>query len=232
MTQIAQKWGFGMAPVKPEVQLRRERAASLLLKMFNEYEALPKKVVLASISEFKGCVTRAWKCDQWDWFTVWSQLGHRPKALLSRVSSLLTELRKAVKEDARPWVEAVLYDLEQHNLKQLLRLFLGQERQSKPPGIVYALGTREAPDILKVGMTTRDPVKRVNEINSATGVVVPYGVRGTWAVTDPMLAESAAHNALADFRIRGDREFFKLPFPQASAVITQATAEFRFTHHD
>ena len=74
-----------------------------------------------------------------------------------------------MKERASSWVETILRELNGHHLKGILGYFLGLKPQVKPPGIVYALGTREAPDMLKVGMTTRDPVQRVKEINSATG---------------------------------------------------------------
>jgi hypothetical protein len=42
---------------------------------------------------------------------------------------------------------------------------------------IYIPSTREAPRIVKIGYTTRDPMTRVKEINGAAGVVIPFGVR-------------------------------------------------------
>ncbi|WP_417494639.1 GIY-YIG nuclease family protein [Maricaulis sp.] len=109
----------------------------------------------------------------------------------------------------------------------LLEVFVGARSVAPPPGLIYALGTRENPNLIKVGMTTRDPVVRVNEINRATGVVIPFGVRGTWAVTQPKAAETAAHEELDSYRVRADREFFNLPFGTAKSLITRAVKPFR-----
>lgn len=61
--------------------------------------------------------------------------------------------------------------------------------------------------------------ERAGEINSATGVVIPFGIRRCWCVTDPRGAEKLAHEALAEYRMRGDREFFRVDFPTAAALI-------------
>ncbi|MDG1418670.1 MAG: GIY-YIG nuclease family protein [Maricaulis sp.] len=227
MTKIVQKWGFGMAPVKPETQKRRINAAKTLLRCLGETDTVVDDVKLQAVSEIKGCFSRSWKCDQWDWFTVWCQFAFRPHGQLVRLSSSLTAFRKALKAGDQPAIIQAMNQLEGLQLIQLLEIFIGVRLISKPPGLVYALGTRESPNILKIGMTTRDPVTRVNEINAATGVIVPFGVRGTWAVTEPRGAEAAAHQALAEFRVRSDREFFELPFGTAKALITEAVSNFR-----
>ena len=47
---------------------------------------------------------------------------------------------------------------------------------------LYILSRKEEPNILKIGMTTRNVQKRVNEINSATGVLYPYSARKVYKV--------------------------------------------------
>jgi len=58
------------------------------------------------------------------------------------------------------------------------------------------LSTREQPDFLKIGMTTRTVEERVREINTATGVLIPFGVRRCWRVMDPSRSEKLIHSAL------------------------------------
>jgi len=68
-------------------------------------------------------------------------------------------------------------------------------------------------------MTRRTVEQRVKEINAATGVIVPYGVRSSWRVGDTGKAESEIHALLVEYRVRDDREFFEIPFPQAFRLI-------------
>jgi hypothetical protein len=72
--RIEQKWGFGMAPIKPAVQKERGEAARTVLSTLAEgrHAALGR---LDDLSTVKGLFTRTYKQDQWDWFTVWEQLG-------------------------------------------------------------------------------------------------------------------------------------------------------------
>lgn len=84
---------------------------------------------------------------------------------------------------------------------------------------LYILSRKEEPNILKIGMTTRNVQKRVNEINSATGVLYPYSARKVYKVKDCKKVESDVHRLLAKYRIRADREFFKISFKDACNII-------------
>ena len=59
--------------------------------------------------------------------------------------------------------------------RRCLRFFLGELAAPDEPnaGWIYVLSTREIPDPLKIGMTTRTVLQRVREINDATGVAIP-----------------------------------------------------------
>jgi hypothetical protein len=72
--RIEQKWGFGMAPIKTAVQKERVEAARTVLSTLagGRHAALGR---LDDLSTVKGLFTRTYKQDQWDWFTVWEQLG-------------------------------------------------------------------------------------------------------------------------------------------------------------
>jgi Meiotically up-regulated gene 113 len=79
--------------------------------------------------------------------------------------------------------------------------------------------------VLKVGMTTRTVEERFQEINRATGVAIPFGVRRCWRVFDPIKAERLVYETLDEFRVRNDREFFKTPFPVAAKLLDTAKTE-------
>ena len=68
-------------------------------------------------------------------------------------------------------------------------------------------------------MTTRNVQKRVNEINSATGVLYPYSARKVYKVKDCRQVEKDVHHLLDNYRIRADREFFKISFRNACEII-------------
>lgn len=88
-----------------------------------------------------------------------------------------------------------------------------------PAEYLYILSRREEKDILKIGMTTRNVQKRVNEINSATGVVFPYSARKVYKVKNSALVERGVHSLLAPYRIRADREFFRIDYAKACSMI-------------
>src|ERR1700723_1110950 len=62
------------------------------------------------------------------------------------------------------------------------------------------------------------------EINRASGVAVPFGVRRCWRVSDPHRAEKIVHTALAAYRIRTDREFFRTDFKIAAQIAQETIA--------
>src|SRR5258708_19740663 len=96
MAEIAEKWGFGMAPPKRETRLRRRAAVQFTVEAIsNSSFALLSEPEEKMISETKGMFTRVYKADQWDWFTVNSQLGYPSPNLAKKVSEQLSGLRKS-----------------------------------------------------------------------------------------------------------------------------------------
>ncbi|MEU7160736.1 GIY-YIG nuclease family protein [Streptomyces chrestomyceticus] len=95
------------------------------------------------------------------------------------------------------------------------------------PGFVHVLSARENPDLLKIGCTGRGPLTRAEEINSATGVMVPWDVRGAWTVADARRVEADVHALFAAYLVRKDREFFHPPFSEAARIIGGYTVRSR-----
>jgi hypothetical protein len=112
-------------------------------------------------------------------------------------------------------------------------VFLGEAEivSEKDSGWIYILSTRELRDLLKIGMTTRTVEMRAREINAATGVAIPFGVRRCWRVSNPGSAEKIVHTALNMYRLRTDREFCRTDFLTAAKLtqesITKSGLEIR-----
>jgi cold shock CspA family protein len=134
----------------------------------------------------------------------------------------LVELRKSLKEQDIAGADAIRNELLGTTLKQFLTQW--HEKQSGEGteyGWLYILSTRKQPDILKIGMTTRSVPERVQEINSATGVLHPYSARAVFKVKRAREAERKVFKLLSDYRIREDREFFYIPFSKATQLIEE-----------
>lgn len=221
--RVEQKWGFGMAPVKSEVQAAREVAIREVAELFSGLPTpLTTDRLLDHISMVKGLFTRCWKQDQWDWFTVWQQLGRPGRKQAQTATRQLTDLRSAVTANDMDLMRQSVLKAYQADLPQILMRFPASRSLSGGNvGYIYVLSTRENRIVLKVGYTNRAVEERVKEINSSTGIVIPYGVRALWAVTDAKDVEADLHQLLAEYRIRRDREFFELDFKDAFYLIRE-----------
>lgn len=87
------------------------------------------------------------------------------------------------------------------------------------PGYVYVLMNASLPDIVKVGMTTRDPEDRVHELSSATGVPTPFILIYKKYFSNCHLAEKMVHEVLRDSRLSTNREFFSISPHEAINII-------------
>lgn len=85
------------------------------------------------------------------------------------------------------------------------------------------------PDLCKIGKTTRDPLVRVRELSSATGVPTPFILVFWEAVSDCGAAEIAVHDSLelAGYRLSRDREFFEVPVDVALRLMLPVLAAFQ-----
>lgn len=211
-----------MAPPKVGTQKIRNAACERLLGLLSAKD-LPgfDENTLQSLSTVKGLFNRIAREDQWDWFTVSGQLGHPSQRLSNLIAIQIGLFRSAIKvQDRLGFAQAGIH-LRRMPTRKCLSAFLGEVNVCDEPGAgwIYVLSTREFPDLLKIGMTTRDVAQRAIEINKATGVAVPFGVRRCWRVSDPSKAERAVHQCLQRFRLRKDREFFRVPFRDAAKLI-------------
>ena len=222
---IEQKWGFGLAPIKPAVQRGRIVAAGTVVAAI-EGMRVPELGRLDDLSIIKGLFSRTFECDQWDWFTVWGQLGFPVHRDARVIAAELLVLRRALQRADGQAVRQAVNALTRRDLGNLLAGFIDGKATRKPGhGFIYVLSTREMPTLLKIGFTDRDVATRAREINSATGVIVPFGARAAWLVPSAREVEGEIHARLAPFRVRRDREFFNMDFAVAAKVISHYVAE-------
>ena len=182
--------------------------------------------VLEAVSTVKGLFMRIVREDQWDWFTVAGQLGYPSRPVARVIADESSRLRSAIKSG-----DAAAFDRARTNLVRLptrrcLAVHLGRATivEETGAGWIYVLSTRELPELLKVGMTARSVEQRAREINGATGVAIPFGVRRCWRVFNPAQAERVAHQALGQYRVRDDREFFRVEFADAARLLNDVIA--------
>ncbi|MGH3997622.1 MAG: GIY-YIG nuclease family protein [Pseudonocardiaceae bacterium] len=229
-SHVPHKWGFGMAPPKAEMERRRAAWVDHSLRLVEQpaYSRGRVDQVTEAISEVKGLVTRSLRKDQWDWLLVYVRLGCPPVADLRRAVEELVQLRRAVLEGDADAVAVAAALLQESGTSRMLNVYKrGGAPAESGVGFVYVLSTRDQPRMLKIGYTNRPIDVRVAEINRATGVVVPYGARTVWRVVAAREVEAVVHQALADYRVRPDREFFDLEFTDAAKVIADLIASRR-----
>jgi hypothetical protein len=126
--EIAEKWGFGMAPPKPATQRERSLACSSILNLLNRSEQ-PKAAqeVVAHLSIAKGLFNRIVREDQWDWFTVSAQLGYPSRGLAHSIAFELSNLRSAIR-----YADATCFANAHANLLRLPQAPPGRGRAPSP----------------------------------------------------------------------------------------------------
>ena len=90
------------------------------------------------------------------------------------------------------------------------------------PGWVYVLTNAAMPDLVKIGMTGRNPATRAAELTAATGVPAPFVIAWSRAVSDCAAVEASVHRLLDNRRVSGNREFFRCDVATARQVIEAA----------
>lgn len=94
--------------------------------------------------------------------------------------------------------------------------------RSSYPGYVYVLANPSyRRNVVKIGMTTRDPEERARELSQSTGVPQPFVVAFKARVPDCREAERRIHDQLMENRVNSSREFFEIDVQKAVSVVKQ-----------
>ena len=83
---------------------------------------------------------------------------------------------------------------------------------------VYILTNEAMPGIIKIGWTDKNVEERIKELDK-TSTPVPFTCYFAKRVEDPTFVESKLHEAFDEFRIRDNREFFRMSPDQAKAAL-------------
>ena len=217
---MIKKWGFGIAPLKSSTEYKNKYAIAQTLRYINKQEVVGDIEIENHLSHLKGMFNRIIRQDQWDWFTVNMYFDYPSIRELRHFVGLLTQLRKSIMEFDEKEIEKIIGVLKATNFEIYLKNYQNHdENENSKDEYIYILSRREEKELLKIGMTTRDVIKRCNEINNSTGIVYPFAPRKAIRVTDARAAEKAVHAALQTYRVRSDREFFLVSFGLAVDII-------------
>ncbi|MFD7841885.1 GIY-YIG nuclease family protein [Nocardia sp. NPDC059764] len=100
----------------------------------------------------------------------------------------------------------------------------GDELLGYPVGFVYVLSNPAMPGLVKIGRADRLITTRAGELQS-TGVPLPFEVEHGLMTSHPGDVEKKAQDSLAPFRVAPNREFFRVPVPQAILAVQEAAED-------
>lgn len=99
----------------------------------------------------------------------------------------------------------------------------------RSPEWVYVLVNQGIPGICKIGMTTTSVAQRVEEINSATGVITPWYPVYSYKCINSYYLEQEVHTYLEKrgYRVNPKREGFNITSTEAIRVIEELGVKYR-----
>jgi hypothetical protein len=92
-------------------------------------------------------------------------------------------------------------------------------------GYVYILSNPSLKGQLKIGMTTREVHKRVEELNSSTSIPTKFTVEYTIKCSKPYEKEQQIHTNLRAHRVNIHREFFEIDLKRAIEEVQKVCEE-------
>ncbi len=93
--------------------------------------------------------------------------------------------------------------------------------ENSSQGYVYVMINPSLPEMVKIGMTTKDPNERAKELSAATGVPTPFILVFYKPFIDCYSTEQQIHQFLEDkgYRVKNNREFFNMPTKLAIDIV-------------
>jgi hypothetical protein len=83
------------------------------------------------------------------------------------------------------------------------------------------------PGMVKIGRTSRDPVRRAGELTAASGVPTAFRLEGYVRSPDAARTEAAVHRLIGDNRVNSRREFFRIETARALSIIRRVATDER-----
>jgi hypothetical protein len=93
----------------------------------------------------------------------------------------------------------------------------------KEKGFIYILSNPSFGNLYKVGMTTRDPYERAEELSELTAIPTPFKVEYSAYVEDCSVTEALTHKILQErgYRVAENREYFNAPLQEIKKIISR-----------
>lgn len=92
-------------------------------------------------------------------------------------------------------------------------------------GFVYFLENPSMRGLFKIGFTKNHPKLRAQELSQRTSCPTPFRVLAYFGCYDASGIEADIHADLAQYRVNGNREFFKLTYAKMLEVFNQHADE-------
>jgi hypothetical protein len=159
--KIAEKWGFGMAPPKAEVQAERIAAVINVSRLIdNEPISLTIPEALEHISIVKGLFNRIAREDQWDWFYVKGKFGYPSAGLAKAIGFALSNFRGALRDNDAQAVADIRISIRRFPLEKCFSLFLGKTKIRDEPnaGWIYVLSNADQSQKSAKVVLGREPI--------------------------------------------------------------------------
>ncbi len=93
---------------------------------------------------------------------------------------------------------------------------------------VYILTNKTMPGLVKIGFTDKTPQKRVEGLNKASGVPVGFDIEWAFPCFNAIRLEKEVHDYFDGYRLRKNREFFRLDVETAKEVIRELGEKYQF----
>ena len=87
-------------------------------------------------------------------------------------------------------------------------------KENEVKGYLYFIATPSCPDLCKIGFTRGSTSERLRQLDT-TGVPQEFVLIASFHVNHVEDCERSVHNSLSEFRVRSNREFFRLTAAEA-----------------
>ena len=94
-------------------------------------------------------------------------------------------------------------------------------------GFVYVLYKPSQPGVTKIGMTDRTVEERAKEINSATGVIIPWEIGFRFPCSNALALEKEVHSHFSNRNI--SKEGFSVTLEEAIEIIEDLGGKYQIT---
>lgn len=93
---------------------------------------------------------------------------------------------------------------------------------------VYILSNKSMPGLIKIGFTNKTPQKRVEGLNRSTGVPMDFDIEWVFPCFNAIRLEKEVHEYFDGYRLRKNREFFRVDKETAKEAIRRIGEKYQF----